>query len=146
MAGYAARAMAVQGSHFTRRRALTILLLVLLLAPIPLTKMSESIADPQHTVRASGDATFWILIAVVLMGSAVRGNRSALGLWAALSGIIGIAMLAWGFSAVHGSIRFLGGLIAIAASITFFLLRDELAEEARDDAVPRLPDAGTRTE
>jgi peptidoglycan/LPS O-acetylase OafA/YrhL len=137
--------MADLGFHFIRRRALTSLLLLLLLAPIPLTQMSEMIADPQHTEHASGDATFWIVTAVVLMGSAVRGNRSALGVWAALSAVIGIAMLAWGFSAVHGSVRFLGGLIAIAASITFCLLRDELAEESREDLVQHRPRADTRT-
>jgi peptidoglycan/LPS O-acetylase OafA/YrhL len=137
--------MADLGFHFTRRRALTSLLLLLLLAPIPLTQMSEMIADPQHTEHASGDATFWIVTAVVLMGSAVRGNRPALGVWAALSAVIGIAMLAWGFSAVHGSVRFLGGLIAIAASITFCLLRDELAEESREDPVQHPPRADTRT-
>ena len=124
---------------------MTSLLLLLLLATIPLTQMSQTIANPEHTDRVSSDAAFWIVIAVVLMGSAVRGNRSALGLWAALSGVIGIAMLAWGFSAVHGSVRFLGGLIAIAASITFFLLREELAKDTREDAVPRLPHARTRT-
>ena len=119
--------------------------MLLLLATIPLTQMSQTIANPEHTDRVSSDAAFWIVIAVVLMGSAVRGNRSALGLWAALSGVIGIAMLAWGFSAVHGSVRFLGGLIAIAASITFFLLREELAKDTREDAVPRPPHARTRT-
>lgn len=137
--------MADLGSHLSRRRALTSLLLLLLLATIPLTQMSQTIANPEHTDRVSSDAAFWIVIAVVLMGSAVRGNRSALGLWAALSGVIGIAMLAWGFSAVHGSVRFLGGLIAIAASITFFLLREELAKDTREDAVPRPPHARTRT-
>ena len=137
--------MREMGFRITRRRALTSLLFLLLLAPIPLTKMSEMISDPQHLERASSDATFWIFIMVVLMGSAVRGNRSALGLWAALSGVIGIAMVAWSFTGVHGSVRFLGGLIAIAASITCFLLRDELADASRADHAQRARRADTPT-
>jgi drug/metabolite transporter (DMT)-like permease len=68
------------------------------------------------------------------MGSTLRGNRSALGLWSALSGVIGVAMVVWSYSAVDGSIRLLGGLIAIAASIVFALLRDALAETHPDHA------------
>jgi peptidoglycan/LPS O-acetylase OafA/YrhL len=121
--------MSDRGFRFTRRRALTgLLLLLLLLAPIPLTHISGLLADPQQQEHASGDAVFWFILAVVLMGSAVRGNRSALGLWAVLSAIIGAAMVLWSFSADQGSVRLLGGLIAIAVSIVFVLLRDELAE------------------
>jgi hypothetical protein len=61
------------------------------------------------------------------MGSTVRGNRSALALWAVLSGVIGTSLVIWGFSAQNGSVRFLGGFLGIAASIVFLLIRDEVA-------------------
>jgi heme A synthase len=70
----------------------------------------------------------WLLMVVVLMGSALRGNRSALGLWTVLSGVIGTALVLWGLSVDNGAVRFLGGFLAIAASVVFALLRDELAE------------------
>jgi|KBSMisStandDraft_5_1062788.scaffolds.fasta_scaffold21913_2 peptidoglycan/LPS O-acetylase OafA/YrhL len=138
--------MSDRGSRITRRRALTGLLLLLLLAPIPLTRISGLLADPQHPQRASGDAVFWFILAVVVMGSAVRGNRSALGLWAVLSAVIGAAMVLWSLTAEQGSVRLLAGLIAIAVSIVLVFLRGELAEgsversarsEARADANTR---------
>jgi len=124
----------------TRRRALIVLLLLLLIAPTPLMDLAQR-NDP-HAVAPSGPNWFWLAIVFVVMGSAVRGNRSALGLWAVLSGVIGIAMVAWGFSVDNGAVRFLGGFVAIAASIAFALLRDELAEPTPDgeDAHPRSRD------
>ena len=89
---------------------------------------------------------FWFILAVVVMGSAVRGNRSALGLWAVLSAVIGAAMVLWSLTAEQGSVRLLAGLIAIAVSIVLVFLRGELAEgsversarsEARADANTR---------
>jgi len=116
------------GSRFTRRRALTTLLLLLLLAPIPLMHMAAELAD---TGREQADPSLgWLLIVAILMGSAVRGDRSALRLWAAASGVIGIATMVSSFSAYHGSVRFLAGLIGVAISIVFALLRNELAEAA----------------
>jgi hypothetical protein len=111
----------------TRRRALSLLLFILLTAPIPLMDIQER-HDP-HAAPSSGPNWVWLFIVFVVMGSALRGNRSALGLWSALSGVIGVAMVAWSFSAADGSIRLLGGLLAIAASIVFALLRDELADK-----------------
>ena len=61
------------------------------------------------------------------------GNRSALHLWAVLSGVIGAAMIVWAVSVQNGAVRFLGGFLAIAASIVFELLGDELAELAGVD-------------
>jgi hypothetical protein len=127
--------MADLGFHFTRRRALTSLLFVLLLAPIPLIQISARLADPQKHGRASNDVAFWFIVAVVLMGSAVRGNRSALGLWAVVSGVVGSVTIAWSLFVEPGPVRILGGMIAIAASITFFLLRDELRETPESDDV-----------
>lgn len=129
----------MQGAWFgmTRRRALTFLLLLLLLAPIPLTRISGMLADPQHPALAKSDAGFWLFVMVVLMGSAIRGDRSALGLWAVLSAAIGAALVIWNFSAHDGSVRLLGGLIALAASLVFALLRDELGTRSRDDVRSR---------
>ena len=116
------------GSRLTRRRALTTLLFLLLLAPIPLMRVSAELADSRHQ---QADASLgWLLIVAILMGSAVRGDRSALRLWAAASGVIGIAVMISSFSADHGSVRFLAGLIGISISIVFALLRNELAEAA----------------
>lgn len=110
----------------TRRRALTSLLLLLLIAPIPLMDIAQG-TDP-HATPDTGPNWTWLFVVFVLMGSALRGNRSALRLWSALSGVIGAAMILWGLSVPNGSVRFLGGFLAIAASIVFALLRDELAE------------------
>jgi hypothetical protein len=100
------------------------LLFVLLIAPIPLMDIQQR-NDP-HAAPSSGANWGWLVVVVVLMGSALRGNRSALGLWSALAAVTGLAMVWWSFSAVDGSIRLLGGLVAISASIVFALLRDEL--------------------
>lgn len=113
----------------TRRRALTLLLFLLLIAPIPLMDMARS-NDP-HAVPSTGANWEWLLIVFVLMGSALRGNRSALGVFAALSGLIGGALLGLGFSTEHGGVPFLAGFLGIATAIVFALLRDELAEPSR---------------
>jgi len=120
----------------TRRRALTVLLFLLLIAPIPLMDLAR-VNDPHRPPPASGPNWGWLLIVFVLMGSAVRGNRSALGVWAVLSGVIGAAMVVWGSSVDNGAVRFLGGFLAISASIVFMLLRDELGvASAEDDELP----------
>jgi hypothetical protein len=129
------------GFHFTRRRALTSLLFVLLLAPIPLMEISTLLSDPQRQGRASSDAAFWFIVAVVLMGSAVRGNRAALGLWAVFGGAAVVRSL----FVEPDSARLLGGLIAIAASIVFVLLRDELADGPRGGSVLSRSASGTRS-
>jgi uncharacterized membrane protein YccC len=124
--------------HLTRRRALTTLLLLLLLAPIPLMSIAAQLADPRHP--QSDPAVGWLLIVAILMGSAVRGDRSALRLWATSSAVIGVALVISSFSAQHGTVRFLDGLIGIAISIVFALLRDELVAEtdpATSSGLPR---------
>jgi len=133
------------GFHFTRRRALTSLLFVLLLAPIPLMEISTQLSDPQRQGLSSSDGAFWFIVAVVLMGSAVRGNRAALGLWAVLSGVVGGAAVVWSLFVEPGAARLLGGLIAIAASIVFVLLRDELADGPRGDSVLSRSASDTRS-
>src|SRR5262245_27328599 len=125
------------GFHFTRRRALTTLLLLLLLVPIPLMSISAQLADPRHP--RSDQSLGWLLVVAILMGSAVRGDRSALRLWAAASAVIGVALVISSLSADHGAVRFLVGLIGIALSIVFALLRDELAEEANVATSSGLP-------
>jgi Ni,Fe-hydrogenase I cytochrome b subunit len=112
--------------HVTRRRALTALLLLLLLAPIPLIGISERLAHPGQQ-SANSDSMFWLFIGAVLMGSAVRGARSALGLWAALSAVVGVLELVASYTAVNGSMHLVAGLLAIAISIVFLLIRDEVA-------------------
>lgn len=115
----------------TRRRVLTVLLFILLIAPIPVMDLAN--ADDPHAPLSTGPNWGWLLIVFVLMGSALRGNRSALGLWAVLSGVIGIALVAWGFMVENGAVRFLGGFLALAASIVFALLRRDLAEPTDDE-------------
>jgi hypothetical protein len=110
----------------SRRRALTLLLFLLLVAPIPLMDIAQ-MNDPHRSPPPAGPNWFWLCIVFVLMGSTVRGNRSALALWAVLSGVIGTSLVIWGFSAQNGSVRFLGGFLGIAASIVFLLIRDEVA-------------------
>jgi hypothetical protein len=110
--------------HVTRRRALTTLLFLLLVAPIPLTQISARLESPGQP--ADSDWVFWLIIGTVLMGSAVRGARSALGLWAGLSAVIGIAQLVVSFTAVNGSVHLLAGLLAISISTVVLLIRDEI--------------------
>jgi hypothetical protein len=121
----------------TRRRVLTVLLFILLIAPIPMMDI-EQMTDP-HAPPSSGTNWTWLLIVFVLMGSALRGNRSALGSWAVLSGLIGTALVVWGYSVDNGAVRFLGGFVGIALAIVFALLRDELAEptEIREEGSSR---------
>ncbi|HEX3300663.1 MAG TPA: hypothetical protein VHW68_11195 [Actinomycetota bacterium] len=118
------------GIVITRRRALTVLLFILLIAPIPVMDLAN--ANDPHAPLSTGPNWWWLLIVFVVMGSALRGNRSALGLWAVLSGAIGIALVASGFTVENGAVRFLGGFLALAASIVFALLRRDLAEPAGD--------------
>jgi len=125
----------------TRRRALTLLLFMLLIAPIPLMDIAQ--ANDPHAPPNAGPNWMWLLIVFVLMGSAVRGNRSALGLWAALSALVGVAFMVWGVSGGNDPVRLVGGFVAIAASIVFALLRDELAEPTDADDRSR-EDVGVR--
>jgi Ni,Fe-hydrogenase I cytochrome b subunit len=105
------------------------LLLLLLLAPIPLTGITERLAHPgQQSVN--NDAMFWLFVGVVVLGSAVRGARSALALWAGLSALVGIVELVASVRAVNGSMHLVAALLAIAISIVFLLIRDEIAIEA----------------
>jgi hypothetical protein len=120
--------------EITRRRALTLLLLILLLAPIPLMDIQQR-SDP-HAAPSSGPNWGWLFVVFVVMGSALRGNRSALGLWSALAAVIGFAMVWWSFSPVDGSTRLIGGFIALSASIVFALLRDELGDTRRPSHAP----------
>ena len=114
------------------------LLLLLLLAPIPLMQISAQLPDSRH--GSSDPSMGWLLVVAILMGSAVRGDRAALRLWAAASGVIGVALIISAFSAEHGSVRFLGGMIGVTASIVFALLRDELAGPLDTDANDRSRD------
>lgn len=126
--------MGESGIGVARRGVLTLLLLILLIAPIPLNEMAQA-SDP-HAPPSSEPNWAWLFIVIVMMGSALRRNRSALGLWAVLSAVIGIAMVITGFFAENGSVRFLSGSLAIAVAIVFALLREELAEP-RTGARPR---------
>jgi hypothetical protein len=111
--------------YVTRRRALTTLLFLLLLAPIPLTGISERLAHPgQQSVN--NDSMFWLFVRVVVLGSAVRGARSALALWAGLSALVGIVELVASVRAVNGSMHLVAALLAIAMSIVFLLIRDDV--------------------
>src|SRR5215831_13176055 len=95
----------------TRRRALTVLLFMLLILPIPLMDIAQ--ADDPHASPNTGPNWTWLLVVFVLMGSAVRGNRSALGLWAALSALVGLAFAVWGVSGGNDPVRLVGGFVAI---------------------------------
>ena len=118
--------------HVTRRRALTLLLFLLLVAPIPLMDLAQMSDLHRADPPSGGPNWFWLVAVFVVMGSAVRGNRSALALWAVLSGVIGTAMVVWDLFAQNGSVRFLGGFLGIAASIVFLLVRDEISAGSAD--------------
>ncbi len=113
----------------TRRRGLALLLFFLLIAPIPLMDIAQ--ANDPHASPSTGPNWTWLLIVFVLMGSALRGNRSALGLWAVLCGLIGVAFLVWGWLGGNDAVRLLGGFLGLAASIAFALLRSELGAERK---------------
>jgi hypothetical protein len=66
-------------------------------------------------------------------------------LWAVLSGVVGGAAVVWSLFVEPGATRLLGGLIAIAASIVFVFLRDELADGPRGDSVLSRSASATRS-